>query len=386
MTASSTAGALAGLSRHPSHTRGSVVLGGDGGTWAVHETVCHAAMARRLADLLDADFAGHYVLGRSYPLPLYLVPSDVVVGLDTATAHGIHDASGLFGGVVPHAVVATKAITHPLVDRDAVAPIGWSHEFPQDVAPVTLPGYSAFSREDALRAGRRLLARGPVRLKPAQGRAGRCQQVVGDPAQLEAALAAMPPGEPGGSGLVLETDLLQATTYSIGEVRVGAWTIAYHGTQRQTFDNRGEPTYGGSDLQVHRGSLDELSGRTRCAAVREAIARARHYDRAARRCFPAMYASRRNYDVVQGVDRHGTPRAGVLESSWRIGGASAAEIAALLYFRDHPGCPHLHARSVERYGEGGEPPPGADILFRGTDPEEGMLLKYALVEAGYPAA
>ena len=104
------------------------------------------------------------------------------------------------------------------------------------------------------------------------------------------------------------------------------------------------------------------------------------YDRAARECFPSMYASRRNYDVVQGVDRRGKTRSGVLESSWRSGGASGAEVAALLRFRNDPSCTHLRVRTVEHYG-GGQPPPGADILFRGTDPEEGELLKYVIVES-----
>ncbi|MDO1528803.1 DUF3182 family protein [Fulvimonas sp. R45] len=372
--------ALPGPSRA---ARGTVVLGGAGqAAWTEHETVCHAAIARRLATLLGADFAGHYVLGQPYAPPLYFVPADVVVGLDVATAHGIRGAADLYGGVVPHGVVATKAITHPLVDAHAAAPDGWSHDFPQQVAAVALPGYSAFSREDALRAGRRLLARGPVRLKPALGRAGRGQQVAGDEAQLQAALSALPPGEPESSGLVLEADLLQATTYSVGEVRVGDSIIAYHGTQRHTFDNRGELTYGGSDLHVCRGDLDELLARTRVPTLREAIAQARSYDRAARACFPAMFASRRNYDVVQGVDRRGNACSGVLESSWRIGGASGAEVAALLRLRQDPGCTQLRVRAVERYGRGGEPPPGADILFRGTDPEEGELLKYVSVETG----
>jgi hypothetical protein len=83
--------------------------------------------------------------------------------------------------------------------------------------------------------------------------------------------------------------------------------------------------------------------------------------------------------VVQGVDRRGKTRSGVLESSWRSGGASGAEVAALLRFRNDPSCTHLRVRTVEHYG-GGQPPPGADILFRGTDPEEGELLKYVIVE------
>ena len=76
----------------------------------------------------------------------------------------------LFGGVVPHPFVATKAITHPLVEPDAAAPEGWSHGFARRVRSVVLPGFTAFTLQDARKAGLRLLERGPVRLKPAAQR------------------------------------------------------------------------------------------------------------------------------------------------------------------------------------------------------------------------
>jgi hypothetical protein len=55
--------------------------------------------------------------------------------------------------VVPHSVVATKTITHSLLDAKSRAPAGWSVEFPRRVAGVVLDGRSAFTREDARVAG-----------------------------------------------------------------------------------------------------------------------------------------------------------------------------------------------------------------------------------------
>ena len=43
--------------------------------------------------------------------------------------------------------------------------------------------------------------------------------------------------------------------------------------------------------------------------------------------FPGLFASRCNYDVVTGADGVGKHHSGVLEQSWRAGGASGAEIA-----------------------------------------------------------
>ena len=60
-------------------------------------------------------------------------------------------------------------------------------------------------------------------------------------------------------GLVLEENLVDVTTHSVGQVRVAELVASYHGTQRLTSDNHGEQVYGGSDLLVVRGGFDALS-------------------------------------------------------------------------------------------------------------------------------
>jgi hypothetical protein len=112
--------------------------------------------------------------------------------------------------------------------------------------------------------------------------------------------------------------------------------------------------------------------------ARLAIAQARAYDEAATACFPGLLASRRNYDVAQGTGSAGR-RSGVLEQSWRIGGASGAEIAALEAFHADPTLAAVRASTVEVYGAC-EPPPKATVYFRGTDEDVGMITKYTLVE------
>ncbi|MEI7037884.1 DUF3182 family protein [Fulvimonas yonginensis] len=361
--------------------RGSVVLGvGRDAAHSTHEAAAHAAIARQLAELLGYDFAGAFVPGQAYPGHLYFVPGDVLIGLDAAAACGIRSADDLFGGVVPERVVASKAITHPLVDGASRVPDGWSDTFAERVRPVVLPGFSAFAADDARRAGRALLALGHVRIKPAHGNAGRGQRVVASAADLDDVIAECDPPTLARDGLVLETDLVDLTTWSVGQVRVDNHTIAYYGTQWLTRDNTGEVAYGGSGLRVHRGGFDALLREPLPERVREAVAQAQLYDTAARQCFPRMFASRRNYDVVQGLDHRGQPHAGVLESSWRVGGASGAEAVALLRFRDEPGRRWLGVRTEELYGAGVQAPAGAHVLFHGMDPVAGPLLKYTVVE------
>ncbi len=83
-----------------------------------------------------------------------------------------------------------------------------------------------------------------------------------DAAGLDAALAALDPAELAHHGLVLEEDLTEVTTYSVGQVSVAGLVASYWGTQRLTPDNRGAAVYGGSDLVVARGGFEALAGST----------------------------------------------------------------------------------------------------------------------------
>ncbi len=375
-------GAATGAAGEARPPRRGVVLyrpGADGYAGS-HERATHLDIARRLAALKGYEAAAEHDPARVHPGPVYLLPCDTIVGLEAAGALGVRDEHDLFGGVVPHAFVATKAITHPLAGADAAAPEGWSAEMGRRVSGVVLAGHTAFSRNDARRAGRRLLESGPVRVKRVSESGGRGQRVVHDPAGLEAALDAVDPAELSRCGLVLEEDLAEAATFSVGQVRVAGLVASYCGTQRLTPDNGGAPVYGGSALTVARGGFDALLALDLPEAMRLAVAQARAYDGAAAAVYAGFFASRRNYDVVQGVDHHGRQRSGVLEQSWRVGGASGAEIAALERFRADPALPALRAASVEVYGVGAPVPPGAAVSFRGHDDRVGFITKYTLVE------
>ena len=247
-----------------------------------HETVTRVGIARKLAALMRFEFMGEYDPARRYPGRVYFVPSQTLVGVEAANRLGIGGEQDLFGAVVPYPFVATKAITHELVEPDACAPPGWSHLFGQRVGDSVLDGYSAFTPEDARRAGARLLERGAaVRVKPVRACGGRGQQVVSQPAELAAALEAIAPDELANDGVVLEENLAEVTTCSVGQVRVAGHVASYYGTQRLTPDNDGLPVYGGSQLMIARGGYDALLGLDLPEDARLAVAQARSYDAAA---------------------------------------------------------------------------------------------------------
>ena len=345
-----------------------------------HESVTRMEIAKRLARLKGYEFGGEYDGVRPSTGAVYFVPSHTLVGLDTADALGIHGEDDLFGGVVPYPFVGTKTITHPLDEAGAAAPEGWSQAFAIAVEDAVLAGYSAFSAHDASRAGARLLEGGPVRVKPALAIGGRGQTVVRDRSTLESAIAALDPQALSTYGVVLEQNLTEVTTYSVGQVRVAELVATYYGTQKLTRDNKGAEVYGGSELTVVRGDFDNLLERDMDAETRNAVEEARVYDSAARRCFPGFFASRCNYDIARGRDTDGQRVSGVLEQSWRIGGASGPEIAALEAFRGDRNLDVVRAAGTEVYGDSPAPPRDAIVYFRGVDEEVGLLTKYTVVE------
>ena len=85
-----------------------------------HERITQAVFARRLAALKGYETGGLYDPRRHYPGNVYFVPGSTLT-TEEAAALGIRGPDDLFGGVVPHAFVATKVISHPLVEADAAA-------------------------------------------------------------------------------------------------------------------------------------------------------------------------------------------------------------------------------------------------------------------------
>ncbi len=168
------------------------------------------------------------------------------------------------------------------------------------------------------------------------------------------------------------------TTLSVGQVTVDGLKIAYQGMQRTVMNNKGEHVYGGSRLVCVRGGWEVLDSLAMAPAVRLGVAQARSYDRAANE-FPGFLASRRNYDVGQGLDGAGQWRSGVFEASWRSGGASTAELAALTAFAHDPSLHVFEASTVKDFGKAREAPRHALIHFEGDDPEDGPILRYTIV-------
>jgi len=69
-----------------------------------------------------------------------------------------------------------------------------------------------------------------------------------------------------------------------------------------------------------------------------------------------------------------------------LGGASAAELAALTTFIQNADAAMVEAEHVEKFGQMREAPPDAIVQFQGHDPEAGPMIRYTLVKAIYRKA
>ncbi|WP_373459648.1 DUF3182 family protein [Cupriavidus necator] len=352
-----------------------------------HRGMTLANIARKVAELANLPFAGGYVAPPAEGPAPYLVPAQTLVGRELAARLGVHGEGDLFGGVVPYAFVATKAITHGLVEPGAAAPQGWSDAFVRRVVGATLPGFTAFSVDDARIAARRLLTLGPVRLKDTGGVGGLGQRVVDGERALEQALAALAPEVVERDGLVVERDLRAPQTYSVGKVVLAGVEASYCGTQGLTENNRGQKVYGGSTLTVVRGGFDALLQHAFDARTLAAVRAAMVYHEAALACYGeggGMVLSRCNYDVAFGAPAGhadcGQMLGGVLEQSWRVGGATGAELVALAALRDDPRRTRVVASTCEVYGNDVRVPDDAEVYYHGEDRHVGPLTKYARLE------
>ena len=348
-----------------------------GGHMYAHERVTLSVVAETIAQIKGAKFAGVYDKAKGYSGSVFFVPDDTLVA-DEASRLGIRRPTDLFGAVVPYPFAKTKAITHPLVNPDADRPEGWSSAFAEMVEDVVLPGYTVFSVDDARKAAARLLSSGPIRIKEPLAAGGAGHTVATTIDEVEAFLEAFPESEITAHGLVVEPDLRDVTTVSIGQITIDDLTIAYHGKQRVAKNNAGCPVYGGSALVCVRGGWEALAWLPMPGAVRLAAAQAKLYEDAMR-VYPGFMVSRRNYDVAQGLDGKGRRRSGVLEASWRSGGASTAELAALSEFARDPTFHVVEASAVKLFGRGHEVPRNAVVHYRGDDPEDGPITRYTMV-------
>lgn len=342
-----------------------------------HDEVSHIALTRRVAGLLGREYAGRLEDYELSERP-FCVPRTTLCGSECDPRLPGVTETDFLGGWVRHPLACTKAIVHPLVPGEPM-PENWPASFANAAAALTLPGFTAFTRGGAVRAGTLLLGNGDVRIKLVNASGGTDQYVARSSAELVDIVDALNHVQEGPNvGVVVEENLTDVITFSVGQISLGGMLATYIGEQKLTSNNYGQEVYGGSTLRMYRGQwadlIAALSGEDRAVCNL-----GMRFDQMAE-AHLGLVASRRNYDIVRGRDRRGRLKYAVLEQSWRVGGASGAEIAGLNAFARDPGLSQVCASTVELYGGDSVPPAGGEVYFHGIDPDLGPLLKYSYVQ------
>jgi hypothetical protein len=361
----------------PSSYQGLVTWGcRDPGTC---DGVTHIELAKRVSRFLRLRYCGR-LEDRPGGERLFLLPFLTVCADELSPHFRLVEEGDFLGGWVAHSLQATKAITHPLAPGEP-PPFGWSADFTSAVKELTLSGFTAFTAAGANEAGLHLLKWGEVRLKPVYAAGGNDQHVVRSEDELTELVQTFSDHTGQLGGLVLEENLHDAETYGIGRIRLGELSASYLGVQELTRNNAGDLVYGGTRMLVTRGDFPQLLPQLSSKTEKVAVSLAMEFDRQASQHL-GLIASRRNYDVIAGKTATGEMKCAVLEQSWRVGGATGGEIAALEAFADEPGLRHVRAATVERYGHDRIAPDGSTIYYHGVDPELGPHLKYAVLDEG----
>jgi Protein of unknown function (DUF3182) len=119
----------------------------------MQKRITRTAAAKRLPGVLRFAHAGEYDCSVWNPGKVYFVPYTTLASLKQAAQLANTGEHDLVGGVVPRSLVATKVITHPLVEQGAFALEGWSDTSSHQVQSAVLKGCSDFKPEHAFTAG-----------------------------------------------------------------------------------------------------------------------------------------------------------------------------------------------------------------------------------------
>ena len=336
-------------------------------------------VASTLAAIKGCPFAGVYDPSHAPSGRLYFVPSDTLVGVDAAQQLGIDSEQDLYGGVVPFpSWRRRRSRTRWLTSMHSRPQVGRSNSL--GACSTWCCPASPHSRcATPARRVRRCCAKAACvsRKRAASAGSGNRWSPACSNSKPQFTRAT---DDDWRNGLVLERNLSDVTTLSVGLVRVDDLLASYIGRQRLTRNNHGDEVYGGSTLTVVRGDFDALLEFAASPQIRTAVLQARAYHDAALQSFTGLFASRCNYDVAQGFDDAKQWRSGVLEQSWRVGGASCAEVAALQAFRADASLDVVRASTTEIYGPDPDVPPGARVYYSAVDEHAGMITKYSRLE------
>ncbi len=275
----------------------------------------NTGVAKIVADKLGLPL----VVGEPRGDDLYHVMAKVV-SKKMAKELGINNSEDFYGVAVEHPQQVEKSVLYPVVGEAA----GYHSEiFPREIRDAVLEGYSFFSQEGAVEAYQRLNSDRSLRLKLLPNSDGNGQFKVKSETELCQILSQANKEDLTVFGAVLEPNLFEAETVSVGEIRIGASVYSFLAFQKgDVAPEDGRNRYMGADLLVVRGMMDKLLRLDQSEPVEKQVRQAITFHRAY--SFFEPITSRISYDVLFGYDDQGRYQSGVTDITARLGGSCPA--------------------------------------------------------------
>lgn len=339
-------------------------------------------LSQRLATLLNLQLVTPkepFAPDSLEPSECFYVPNHTLLPqeADALSIKSLHD---LYGGVVPYAFLLNKTLSHPIHHLSMDSPEGWNNDLALALQPYVLKGRSAFNTQDALWTAEGLIHNGPLRIKLASANAGRGQWIVNNHEEVVDLLNQAQYQPFFEQGVIFEEALHNTVTFTIGQTEIGNHIISYCGEQEVTMDLKDQPAYGGSAISVVRGGYDQLESALIFDQHKEALRLVQQYERHIFNAFPQIYASRRNYDVLQGTNANGHKCLSVIDHSWELGGASMAELLALEAFAADSSLHRIRTWTKERYVSVKDTIKTSNQIYCVAPEQSGWLVKSAGIE------
>ena len=285
-------------------------------------------VARDIAGFCGIDYVG--CDGGSYDKgSLYLVPAKTVTKRQ-AEILGASDDESFYGGAVEHRAHVGKAILHST--NSLKVPRFYSAEFACSVSDLVLPGITCFSRGDVA-VGFEKSFNETVRLKVSEASDGHGQFLIRDTGELSTAMSTMSDREISESGVVLESNVFDGMTVSVGVLKVAGGVYGFVAKQKNDIaPEDGRNRYIGAEIYVVRDGMEGL--------MRDGMLMDR-YGRAvmAGNSFLGRYSyfepifSRVSFDYLQGLNSRGEMVGGITDITGRLGGSCPAVMQGISVLR-----------------------------------------------------
>lgn len=298
----------------------------------------NGSIAQRIAHHMGLPYKPAPLFHTSPEENAYIVPG---VTLDTATAAKllIKNEADIYGVAVPNFDMIGKSILHQTVSSNA--PPFYDSAFARIVEQngLVLPGITGFSAQDLLDSYRVVGAPSSgLRLKQSNESDGNGQHEIMGIEHLRELLNAIGPSELANHGAIIEPNLKQKRTNSVGFFKLGSDQYVFVADQLNGNADERDMYLGGENIVVTRGefqALDDLLMRLRDPRqeiVSKAMGFLKHYFE----YFPNSMTSRLSVDVLSGSHAGFGKLSGVTDITGRLGGLCPATILAAQHLQDNP--------------------------------------------------